>query len=80
MYLQPVMVQQILMMMQPQPMMMMEPPSLQAPTIIINKSYDEDKFNYPSCNKGNILETKNFTCVTCLNTLVFPCSICCFPE
>ena len=80
MYMQPVMVQQPVMMMQPQPMMMMQPPAPQGPTIIINKNDDDDNFNCPSCALGNLLETKKFTCVTCLITLVFPCTICCFPE
>ena len=80
MYMQPVMVQQPVMMMQPQPMMMMQPPAPQGPTIIINKGDGEDQFNCPSCNKGNLLETKKFTCVTCLIALAFPCALCCCPE
>ena len=79
MYMQPVMVQQPVMMMQPQPMMMMQPPAPQGPTIIINKG-DDNEFNCPSCAKGNLLETKKFTCVTCIITMIFPCAICCFPE
>ena len=77
--MQPVMVQQPVMMMQ-QPMYMQPPAPAQGPTIIINKGDDDDKFNCPSCNKGNLLETKKFTCVTCLIACVFPCALCCFPE
>ncbi len=78
------MVQQPVMMMQPQPMMMnpmmmQQPPAPQGPTIIINKG-DDNEFNCPSCAKGNLLETKKFTCVTCIITMIFPCAICCFPE
>ena len=84
MYMQPVVVQQPVMMMQPQPMMMnpmmmQQPPAPQGPTIIINKG-DDNEFNCPSCAKGNLLETKKFTCVTCIITMIFPCAICCFPE
>ncbi len=72
MYMQPVMVQQPVMMMQPP--MMMAPPQPQGPTIIINKK--EDEFDCPKCNKGNLLETKKFTFMTCVICMVFPCALC----
>ena len=77
--MQPVMVQQPVMMMQ-QPMYMQPPAPQAGPTIIINKGDGDDEFNCPSCNKGNLLETKKFTCVTCLICLVCPCAVCFFPD
>lgn len=77
MYMQPVMVQQPVMMVQ-QPMYMAPPPQPQGPTIIINKN--DDEFDCPKCNKGNLLETKKFTCITCLICMVFPCAICCCQD
>ena len=69
------MVQQPMMM--PQPMMMMpQQQQPQGPTIIINKR-EEDEFNCPKCNKGNLLETRKFSCWTCILLLTFPCALCC---
>ena len=69
------------MMMQPQPMMMQQPmmyPQQQqqpaGPTIIINKN--EDEFNCPKCNKGNLLETQQWGCLTCILLFTFPCALC----
>jgi hypothetical protein len=79
MYMQPVVMQQPVMMMQPQPMMMMQQPQPAAgPTIIINKN--EDEFDCPKCNKGNLLETKKFTFMTCIFCMILPCSLCLCPD